>query len=328
MPLTQAEDRSLHYLQLPSDSGSEADHLVMVHGLAASMGFWYFNVAPKLSRAFHVTLYDLSGHGRSRMPQRKYAPQQMAEDLAHLLDSLNIKRAHIIGHSYGGLIALHLARRHPERVISLTVADSQLSSVRKLGHPWEQGQKITNFLRQRGIDFDEKDPYFGYNMLKEAAKLQVADRQGEMDALREWVHPFIGRSGKRSARQWLRLVETTDAESDFLKADKLTDSVLKKITVPTLAVYGERSQAIESGKKLAELLPGAELKIIPRAGHFFPVSKPRALLAAWVPFVRKFTRLQHFDHEGLLSDNHSGGMGEKLSPARLGGGLHARLNRR
>lgn len=327
MPLTHAEDRSLHYVQMPSDRGPGADHLVMVHGLAASMGFWYFQIAPKLSRFFNVTLYDLSGHGRSRMPLRRYRPKQMAKDLRRLLDSLNIDKAHIIGHSYGGLIGLHLASLYPQRVITLTVADSQLSSVRKLSLPWEQGQKISGFLRQRGLDFDVRDPYFGYNMLKEAAKLQIADRQGEMDALREWVHPFIGRAGKRSARQWLRLVETTGAESDFMKDDKLTDSVLGQMSVPTLAVYGERSQAIESGKKLAQVLPGTELKIIPGAGHFFPVSKPRAFIAAWAPFVRQFTRHQHSGSIDLSSVVQDNAYSEKPSSDQLGGGRRARLNR-
>jgi pimeloyl-ACP methyl ester carboxylesterase len=299
----------------------------MVHGLAASMGFWYFETAPKLSRFFNVTLYDLTGHGRSRMPQARYGSRSMAKDLCHLLDSLGIQRAHIIGHSYGGLIGLHLAHIHPQRVSTLTVADSQLSSVRRLSHPWEQGQKIKKLLRKRGLDFDVQDPYFGYKMLKEAARLQVADRQNEMEALREWVHPFIGRSGKRTARQWLRLVDTTGAESDFLTDDGLTDSILGHMSVPTLAIYGDRSQAIESGKKLAQILPGTELKIIPRAGHFFPVSKPRALLAAWVPFVRKYSSLPQSGHAELSFGNAEDGFGESLSMERPGRGRHPRLNR-
>jgi pimeloyl-ACP methyl ester carboxylesterase len=306
MPFSGAEDRSLHYVQLPSDSGPEAEHLVMVHGLAASMGFWYFDIAPKLSKVFNVTLYDLIGHGRSRMPLRRYGPKNMANDLRDLLDCLDIERTHVIGHSFGGLIGLHLANDCPDRVRTLTVADSQLSSVRRLSQPWEHGQKIKRLLRQRGLDFDVQDPYFGFHMLKEAARLQVADRHHEMEALREWVHPFIGRAGKRSARQWLRLVETTGAETDFISDDNLTDSVLKKMSVPTLAVYGERSQAVGSGQKLAHLLPGAELKLIPRAGHFFPVSKPKALLAAWIPFVRQFAQIQ-LSGRRVLSPATNGG---------------------
>lgn len=284
MPFIQAAERSLHYVQLPSDLGPDADHVIMVHGLAASMAFWYFNLAPQLAKKFNVTLYDLRGHGRSGSPARGYTPRAMADDLLDLMDALQIERAHIISHSYGGLIALHFTGRYPNRVQSLTVADSHLYSARSMFHRWEHGEKIQKVLRQRNVDLNVRDPFFGYRLLTEAARIQVSGRADQLDALREWVHPFIGRSGKRGARQWLRLLESTTAEADIQEDDGLSDSYLQSLETPTLAVYGENSQALGSGRRLAQLVPNSEFRIVPRAGHFFPASRPKELLGEWSQF--------------------------------------------
>ena len=62
----------------------------MIHGLAANMGFWLQDFAPHFSERFWVTLYDLRGHGRSRLTKNGYTPDAMANDLRALLNSLNM----------------------------------------------------------------------------------------------------------------------------------------------------------------------------------------------------------------------------------------------
>lgn len=284
MPFIQSGERSLHYVQLPSDLGPEAEHVVMVHGLAASMAFWYFHLAPQLAKSFNVTLYDLRGHGRSGSPLRGYTPRAMADDIRELMDSLGIDRAHIISHSFGGQIALHFAGAYPQRTLTLTVADTHLYSARSMFNRWEHGEKIQKVLRQRGVDLNVRDPFFGYRLLTEAARIQVSGKEDQLDALREWVHPFLGRSGKRGARQWLRLLESTSVETEIQEDDGLSDGYLSELAIPTLAVYGENSQALGSGHRLSQLVPKSKLKIVPRAGHFFPASRPKELLGEWSQF--------------------------------------------
>ncbi len=286
MPFTQSAERAIHYIQMPSERGAQADHVVLIHGLATSLAFWYLQIAPALAKYFNVLLYDLSGHGRSRMPKSGYTPREMADDLRDLMDHLNIEKAHVIAHSFGGLVALQFARHYRPRLITLTIADSQLYSLRARKQPWEHGRKIQAVLRKSGLDVDVGDPFFGYRMLKEAARMQVDDQHADVEALREWVHPFIGKAGKRGARQWLKLLDTTEAEREIMTNDGITDEVLAELDLPTLAVYGEISQALTSGRRLVELMPQAQLTVVPGAGHFFPASRPKMLLSAWSGFTR------------------------------------------
>ncbi|MEZ5121757.1 MAG: alpha/beta hydrolase [Solirubrobacterales bacterium] len=104
--------------------------VVLVHGLGASHAFWYPKVAPALARRHRVTVYDLRGHGRSGMPGSGYGAAAMVADLEALLDALDIRRARLVGHSWGGLIALELALRRPRRVTAVVVADSRLGPAR------------------------------------------------------------------------------------------------------------------------------------------------------------------------------------------------------
>jgi pimeloyl-ACP methyl ester carboxylesterase len=102
----------------------------MVHGLATNMAFWYFHYAALFARRYRSPLYDLRGHGRSEMPPGGYTPDNLARDLEGLLDHLSIRRAHFLVHSFGGVIALNLARVAPERIASLVLADTHISAAR------------------------------------------------------------------------------------------------------------------------------------------------------------------------------------------------------
>ncbi len=70
-----------------------AEDLVMVHGLATNLAFWYLQMAPELNRDYRVTLYDLRGHGRSERTESGYAAADLATDLQKLLDHLEIDHA-------------------------------------------------------------------------------------------------------------------------------------------------------------------------------------------------------------------------------------------
>jgi pimeloyl-ACP methyl ester carboxylesterase len=98
----------LNFVQMDDGSGGAREELVMVHGLATNLAFWYFQYAPEFARRFRVTLLDLRGHGRSQMPADGYSPTDLARDLAGLLYHLQIDMANLIAHRLGGVVALML----------------------------------------------------------------------------------------------------------------------------------------------------------------------------------------------------------------------------
>jgi pimeloyl-ACP methyl ester carboxylesterase len=104
--------------------------VVFVHGLGADLRIWdaQFEV---FTEQYHVLRYDVRGHGKSTVPTNE--PYAHADDLKALLNFCGMNRAHIIGQSMGGEIALNFALAYPESALSLVLVDSALG-----GYQWSQ----------------------------------------------------------------------------------------------------------------------------------------------------------------------------------------------
>jgi pimeloyl-ACP methyl ester carboxylesterase len=279
MPSVVVNGVRVNYVQMDGNAGAR-DDLVMVHGLATNLAFWYFRYAAEAAKRFRVTLFDLRGHGRSEMPASGYAPGILAHDTAALLDHLGIERAHFLAHSFGGVVTLNFACMHPERVQSLVLADSHISAVRHVEtrREWQHGQSIQPVLDRYGLELDTRDPYFGYKMLTRLAEWQARGLTPPGELV-ELVGPLMGRTGARTAEQWLRLMDTTSARAEIMGDDGLTFDRLRRLTFPILAMYGDNSQARVTGSELLGVWPHAEFRRVRDAGHFFPVSRPEEVLS-------------------------------------------------
>ncbi len=286
MQFAELSDADLHYLSMPADDGVEnPDSLVMVHGLASSMGFWYMGLAPMFSSSHRVTLYDLRGHGASSMTHQGYTPESLAEDLLRLLDFLEIESTHLLGHSYGGQVALHFAYRYPDRLKSLVLADVHLSEIKKrqrLGN-WHLWPQIKQRFAEVDITLNEDDCEFGYRLLEEMARIHVEYPRRAKQLIGAFS-PFSGRGGNRLARRWLELLDNETARQEIYSHDGIDREMLRAINIPTLALYGEHSQALVSGRVVARNIAALDFDIIPAAGHFFPVSKPALVADACYKF--------------------------------------------
>src|SRR5262249_61869382 len=116
MPVLELPDARLNYITLgPNEPVGGGEPFVLIHGLASSLAFWYFRIAPGLARRHRVVMLDLRGHGRSSMPPTGYAGAPMAADVLALLDRLSVERAHLVGHRFAGHGALLFASASPLR---------------------------------------------------------------------------------------------------------------------------------------------------------------------------------------------------------------------
>jgi pimeloyl-ACP methyl ester carboxylesterase len=275
----------LNYVQMAAaDVGAPHEDLVMVHGLATNLAFWYLHYAAVFARRYRVTVYDLRGHGRSEMPAGGYTPANLARDLECLLDHLAITRAHFLVHSFGGVIALKLACVAPHRIASLVLADTHISAARSgAGHVWEYGAGMQHLLDEAGVKLSTRDPYFGYRLLTEVARMQL-NREPVPPGLDTLVGPLVANGGSKTAAQWLRLMGNTSAESELMGEDGLTLDALRRMHFSILALYGDNSQARLTGKELLEVWPHGEFRRVRDAGHFFPSSRPAEVIRACSQF--------------------------------------------
>ena len=101
------------------------DPLVLVHGSWVDHTSWQL-VVPDLARSFRVLTYDRRGHSLSEMPLGQGSRREDEEDLAALVEALDLAPAHVVGNSFGGSIALGLAARRPDLFRSLSVHEAPL----------------------------------------------------------------------------------------------------------------------------------------------------------------------------------------------------------
>ena len=114
-----ANDLTFHYVKW----GEQGQSIVCLHGLTAN-AFFYQAVADDLARDHQLYAYDLRGRGDSDKPEQGYSIPIHAADLAQLIDSWNLDRPIVIGHSLGALIALYFAAHYPAKLRKLVLVDA------------------------------------------------------------------------------------------------------------------------------------------------------------------------------------------------------------
>ena len=112
--------------------------IVLVHGLASNSRIWD-DVAPRLAERHHVVALDQRGHGLSDRPTDGYTFEQVVSDLVGVIDSLNLDRPTLVGHSWGGNVVLQYAATHPDRLHGLVLVDGGFIELSAYpGRNWEQ----------------------------------------------------------------------------------------------------------------------------------------------------------------------------------------------
>lgn len=267
MPRAVLRGVPVHHVQ-----AGEGPDLILVHGLAADLSFWYLRVLPLLRDRWRVTLYDMRGHGLSGMPASGYAPEDLAGELKALMDHLGIGEAHVGGHSFGGAVALQLALDEPARVRSLSLFDVRLPQLQPLPSTrevdfWRERREA---LRAKGVEIDEDTPKILYSLLEEIAG-QRGDGSAEAKA-----RPGFGvwKPGSRMARRWEKLRNETRMADEVGECRTLNAAALGRVAQPALLSFGERSRSIDTCKALEKCLPNHRTVIHPGLGHFFPAVRP------------------------------------------------------
>jgi len=173
------------YYKVLGKNAASADTLVLSSGLGGVHGFWQPQLE-MLAEHFRVVVYDQFGTGGSQgVVPAGYRMEDMADELAGLLNQLDIRRCHVVGHALGGIIGLHLALRYPALLQSLVVVNGWAKLDCQTRRCFEVRQ---NLLLNSGVDaFVQAQPLFLYpadwlsahhDLLEEERQHQVAHFQG------------------------------------------------------------------------------------------------------------------------------------------------------
>jgi pimeloyl-ACP methyl ester carboxylesterase len=247
--------------------------VVFVHGSIIADAFAPLLREPVLSEGYRLVSYHRRGFAESTHPDRPLTINEQAADCRALLGTLGIDRAHVVGHSYGGVIALQLALDAPELVHSLSLLEPALFAV-------PSGPQLLEAM----------GPLAGL--------YQAGDKAGAIDAFERAV---IGPDYRASLEERVPGAfdqAVVDADTFFvqelpaLMEWQFTREDAQRIRQPVLAVLGAESQSLWAGFKegyelVREWLPQAEGFVLNGATHGLQMQNPHDAAAALVAF---FTR--------------------------------------
>lgn len=238
--------------------------VLLIHGVGARLENWD-GIAALLSRSFTVVRHDLRGHGKSGKAAGPYSLDMFADDATELLDHLGMASAHVAGHSLGGMIAIKLAARHPQRVNRLAVLSAAA------GRTEEERRKVMDRIDLiasgiPGDHFSNSLPRWftdEFRAANPALMEQYAARNREND-------PACYAAA-------YTVLATSEVAPD-----------LAHVKAPTLVVTGEHD--LGSNPRMAGVIhagiAGSERRILPQLRHSILVEAPATVAGLLEPFFK------------------------------------------
>jgi len=227
--------------------------VVLLHGFLCDSRCWRLQLAG-LSDQFRVVAWDAPGAGSSSDPTDPFTTASYARCLAGFLDTIGVESAHMVGLSWGGILAQEFYRLYPKRLRRLVLADTYAGWKGSLPEKVCKERLATCLLDSTGSP-DALVAKLLPGLFTDAAPQTLRE---EMSVIVRQFHP-IG----------FRLMSLSSAEMD-------TRALLPNITVPTLVLWGDddRRSPMQVAEQLRSAIPGARLATIPNAGHVSNMEQP------------------------------------------------------
>ena len=245
--------------------------VVLGHSSTGSGGQWA-KLTARLADNFRLLAPDHLGYGRTGGFSGELPLLDSEVAVIEALLDLAGEPVHLVGHSYGGSILVHTARRHPDRVRSLTVAEPTLFYLLKAFGKSDAHAEI-KAVADRVIRYTEEgDP-------KEAARGFIGYwlGAGAYDAMDARVRAYVTGCMDKLCAEWRGAFDVGGATPDALAA----------LDVPVHLIAGAKTTAAAAGVMdiLKDIWPGARLTVIDGAGHMAPISHADAVNAAIEEFL-------------------------------------------
>jgi pimeloyl-ACP methyl ester carboxylesterase len=253
---------SIRFAGMTVESEGEGAPIVMLHGLGGTSNSFQPLMSP-LS-GFRVVRPDLPGAGRSPTPPQRITIALLVEAVASATSHLGVNRAHIVGHSFGTLIAQHIAARHPERVASLTL----------FGPILEPQESARERLRERAAMARHEGMTIVADQLARSALSNATANDNPVAVA------FVRESHMRQDAEGFAL--SCEALAQAERADH------RLIDCPTLIVTGDEDAVgpASVAHELADKIGGAKTVILHRCGHWTPIEKSKECSTLLSEFLR------------------------------------------
>lgn len=268
VPFLEVDGTRLHYADVGGNATATMPPVVLLHAFPLHSAMWAPQLAC-LSAAHRVIAPDLKGFGASDAPDdlAGYTMLGYADEVAGMLDGLGVERVVLGGLSMGGYVALAFLRQYPDRVAGLVLADTRAAA-------------DTADVFERRTDQQDQVAREGTTALIEVllGGLLCDNTKSHRLELVEQVRRLMA----NPAAGFIGALEAMKHRPDATEE-------LASIAVPTLVVVGEDDALSppDVARRMQEAVPGAELAVLPRAGHLSSLEAPDEFNAAVTDFLER-----------------------------------------
>ena len=263
MPKVQVNGIDLFY-----DIKGQGEPLLLIAGFLCDHSYWSL-IMPSLVTQYQVIRVDNRGLGRSSAPDSPYNLQQMANDIAALLDHIGINQVSVVGHSMGGQIAQELVLAQPGRVKSLILLSSLAKGDERFNHvisTWgDLPSSIDLKLYQKVV--------FPWIFTDEFYSIP-----GMVEQLIEWAVNYPFTPATHTLYHHSRAILSSD-----------TQDRLHKIHCHTLILVGKEDilTPVKFSEQLAQGIPHAELVVLDRGGHGLLIESSDTVISLMLKFLAR-----------------------------------------
>jgi 4,5:9,10-diseco-3-hydroxy-5,9,17-trioxoandrosta-1(10),2-diene-4-oate hydrolase len=249
--------------------------VLLIHGFGEFLEVWGYNISP-LSGHFTVYALDLPGHGLSEEPRADYTLDYAARFVVDFMNTLEIERASLVGHSLGGLLCLKVAIDFPEKVDKLVLVDSAGLS-----------REAPLIYRLATL------PLLGKAILKPTLKTLIKHgmKKGFYNPeiiARDWVDLSYKYLKMPKLKRTLWNLIRSNASIDGLHPEVIVTDKLHLVQSSTLLIHGEQDQVIpvDYARLACKLIPNVKCQVIDRCGHCPHMEKAAQFNDLVVTFLR------------------------------------------
>lgn len=250
--------------------------VVFSHGWPLNSDAWDGQMLYLAQRGFRVVAHDRRGHGRSSQASEHNDMDGYADDLAAVIEALDLKDATLIGHSTGGGEVCRYIGRHGTGRVAKAVLIAAVPPImlKTPANPEGLPMKVFDGMRGR-LSADRSQFYRDFAIMFYGANRPDAEvSQGVLDQFWVWAM----QAGLKNAYECIKAFSETDFTED-----------LKSIDVPTMVLHGEDDQIVpvkDSARKSARLIKGAVEKYYPGAPHGITATHPDQVNAELLKFLK------------------------------------------
>jgi len=263
------------------DEGSENNETILfIHGLGSYLPAWNKNIS-ELSQKYRCIALDLPGYGKSSKGNHDYSMKFFAGIINEFLIELDIDNAIYVGHSMGGQISITSALYHPERVSKLIlISPAGFETFTEGQKEWFRDVFTPNLVKLTPVEAIQSNLGFNFYDFPSDAEFMIEDR-----------------IAIRSAVDFERYCYAISKSVQAMVNDPVFD-FLSEIQIPVLVLFGENDNLIPNRylnpgftKDIAEKgvneFPNAQLKLIPKCGHFAQFEKSNIVNNSIDKFINK-----------------------------------------